>query len=205
MGFTTSQVLQHFNSIVNLYKAFDYIEVPCSNICYYGNTYRSINLVKNDDTVTLSLERESDQDNDLDYLNLDVKVFAKDDCKCKYHGNFYRFYKVGGDYFTLNENEAKSVAILKHNRFISYWDHRGKSLYLNINKMSAKLSAYLHKLVNTRLDDRSKDYVIRDVYFSYTECTRKLVVVIKHDDNNATEAFWFDPCIISMYFSKTVY
>ena len=58
--------------------------------------------------------------------------------------------------------------------------------------MSDRLVTYLRKAIDGELSNSTKTYVLKDVYLNYTSLDRKLVIIIKREDNDATEAFSFD-------------
>lgn len=211
MGYTMHQIQKHFNDVVDTYKSMLFKEVPCSSIVNYSvnGIYRSTDLkstARDSVSVRVRLVSKHASLDGLDYpayfIDLDVDQYIDGQSKSTSHYN--RFYCIDDNYYTSDFNEVKHAREASLKRYLDFWDHRGKTVHLNIKKMSDRLVTYLRKAVDTKLGDRTKAYTLRDVYFNYTALDRKLVVVIKHEDNYATEAFWFDPRHMSMYITDTI-
>lgn len=206
MGYTMHQIQTRYNDVVDDFKALMFTEVPCSSVINYSlnGVYRSTDLkssIKDSVSVRVKLVSKHETLDGLDYpayfMDLDADQFI--DGKSKNTAHYDRFYCIDDNYYTSDLDEVKHARSVSLKRYLDFWDHRGKTMHLDINKMSERLVAYLRKAVDMKLGSRSRIYTLRDVYFSYTAHTRKLVVVIKHEDNYATEAFWFDPNLMHMY------
>ncbi len=206
MGYTMHQIQKHYNDIVDTYKAMLFREVPCSSRVDYSinGVYRSTDLMsiaKDSVSVRVKLVSKHENLDGLDYpayfIDLDAEQFVNGQAKDVAH--YKRFYCIDNNYYTLCLDDVKHARAVSLKRYLDFWDYRGKSMHIDIKKMSERLVAYLRKAVDMKLGDRSRVYTLRDVYFNYTAHTRKLVVVIKHEDNYATEAFWFDPSLMHMH------
>lgn len=200
MGYTMHQIQKRYNDIVDDYKAMLFTEVPCSSVMDYSanGVYRSTDLkstVKDSVSVRVKLILKHENVDGLDYpayfIDLDTVQYVNWQSKDTAHYN--RFYYVDDNYYTLDLDEVKRARSVNLKRHLDFRGHRSKAANLNINKMSARLIAYLQNAIDKKLGDRTKTYTIRDIYFNYIALDRNLVVVIKHEDSEATEAFWFDP------------
>jgi hypothetical protein len=200
MGYTMSQIQQQYNKVVDSYKMNMFTEVPCSSTVNYSmnGIYRSTDLkspVNDIQSVCVKLVSRHSTLKEFTYpiyfIDLDVDKYT--DFQSKQTDNHNRFYCIDDNYYTSDIEELKHARAVSLKRYIDFWDHRGKTAHLDIKKLSHSLIAYLRRAVDIKLGARTNVYTIRDVYFSYTALDRKLVVVIKHEDNYATEAFWFDP------------
>ena len=206
MGYTMSQIQTRYNDLVDDFKAMMFTEVPCSSVTNYSlnGVYRSTDLkstVKDSVSVRVKLVSKREILDGLDYpayfMDLDADQFI--DGKSRNTAHYDRFYCIDDNYYTSDLGEVKHARSVSLKRYLDFWDHRGKTMYLDIKKMSVRLVAYLRKAVNMKLGNRSSTYTLCDVYFNYTAHARKLAVVIKHEDSSATEAFWFDPNLMHMY------
>ena len=199
MGYTIRQIKKHFNNIVDTYKAMLFEEVKCSSTADYSTNgiYRSTILkssARDSVSVRVNLVSKRDSLDGLDYpayfIDLDADQYVYGKSKSTAHYN--RFYCIDSNYYTLDFNELKHARDVSLKRYINFRNNRCKTIHLNINKMSDRLVTYLRKAIDTELSDHTKTYTLKDVYFNYTSLKRKLVVIIKREDNDATEAFSFD-------------
>lgn len=199
MGYTIHQIQKQFNDVVDTYKAMLFEEVKClSTVNYSVNSiYRSTVLksqVRDSVSVRVNLVSKHPSLDGLDYqtyfidLNVDQYVYGQSKSTAHYN----RFYCIGSNYYTLDLNEVKHAKDVSFKRYLNFRNNRCKTIHLNINKMSDRLITYLRKAIDTELSDHTKTYTLKDVYFNYTSLDRKLVVIIKREDNDATEAFSFD-------------
>lgn len=202
MGYTMHQIQCHYNDIVANYKEMMFSEAPCSSVTNYScnGIYRYTDLkstVKDNLSIRVKLVSRHETLADINYpaniIDLDADQFINGNKNSTAHYN--RFYYIDSNYYTSDIDEVRSVAKIRLKRYMDYWDHRSKTMYLDINKMSDSLITYLRAAVDSNLTGRTKVYDIKDVYFSYTGDVRKFVVVIKHEDKSATESFWFNPCV----------
>lgn len=202
MGYTMHQIQSHFNNIVSNYKAMMFSEVPCSSAVNYScnGVYRYTDLkslVTDGVSVRVKLISRHETLDDIKYpaniIDLDADQFVYGSKNSTAHYN--RFYYIDSNYYTSDLNEVRSAVKIRLKRYIDYWDHRGKNMYIDVSKLSSSLITYLRSAIDSSLGNRSKVYDIKDVYFSYTGSVRKLVIVIKHADKSATESFWFNPCV----------
>ena len=199
MGYTIHQIQKQFNDVVDTYKAMLFEEVKCSSTVNYSvnSIYRSTVLksqVRDSVSVRVNLVSKHPSLDGLDYqtyfidLNVDQYVYGQSKSTAHYN----RFYCIGSNYYTLDLNEVKHAKDVSFKRYLNFRNNRCKTIHLNINKMSDRLITYLRKAIDTELSDHTKTYTLKDVYFNYTSLDRKLVVIIKREDNDATEAFSFD-------------
>ena len=202
MGYTMQQIQKCYNDVIDTYKAMSFKEVPCSSVVNYtiNGVYRSTDLkstVSDNVSVRVKLISKHEKFIGLDYpayfIDLDVDQLVN--LKSANVAHYNRFYCVDDNYYTTNINDVINARAISLKRYLDFWDHHNKNMRLNLTKMPNSLLLYLHKLINSKLGNRTKVFSIRDVYFSYAGVSRKLVIVIKHEDNLATESFWFDPCI----------
>ena len=199
MGYTIRQIQKHFNDVVDTYKAMLFEEVKCSSTVDYSmnGIYRSTVLkssARDSVSVRVNLVSKHDSLYGLDYpayfIDLDADQYAYGQSKSTAH--YDRFYYIDNNYYTLDFNEVKHARDVSLKRYISFRNNRCKTIHLNINKMSDRLVTYLRKAIDGELSNSTKTYALKDVYFNYTSLDRKLVVIIKREDNDATEAFSFD-------------
>ena len=199
MGYTICQIQKHFNDVVDTYKAMLFEEVKCSSTVDYSanGIYRSTILkssARDSVSVRVNLVSKHDSLDGLDYpayfIDLDADQYVYGKSKSTAHYN--RFYCIDSDYYTLDFNEVKHARDVSLKRYINFRNNRCKTIHLNINKMSDRLVTYLRKAIDGELSNSTKTYALKDVYFNYTSLDRKLVVIIKCKDNDATEAFSFD-------------
>ena len=199
MGYTMHQIQKCFNDVVDTYKSMLFEEVKCSSTVDYSanGIYRSTILkssARDSVSVRVNLVSKHDSLDGLDYpayfIDLDADQYVYDQSKSTAHYN--RFYCIDSDYYTLDFNELKHARDVSFKRYLNFRNNRCKAIHLNINKISDRLVTYLRKAIDGELSDSTKTYVLKDVYFNYTSLDRKLVVIIKCKDNDATEAFSFD-------------
>lgn len=199
MGYTIHQIQKQFNDVVDTYKAMLFEEVKCSSTVDYTSNgiYRSTVLkssARDSVSVRVNLVSNNESLYGLDYqtyfidLNVDQHVYGQSKSTAHYN----RFYCIDSNYYTLDFNEVKHAKDVRFKRYLNFRNNRCKTIHLNISKMSERLATYLRKVIDAELSDSTKTYVLKDVYFNYTSLDRKLVVIIKREDNDATEAFSFD-------------
>ena len=199
MGYTMHQIQKRFNDVVDTYKSMLFEEVKRSSTVDYSanGIYRSTTLkssARDSVSVRVNLVSKHDSLDGLDYpayfIDLDADQYVYGQSKSTAH--YYRFYCIDSNYYTLDFNELKHARDVSFKRYINFRNNRCKTIHLNINKMSDRLVTYLRKAIDGELSNSTKTYVLKDVYFNYTSLDRKLVVIIKCKDNDATEAFSFD-------------
>ena len=199
MGYTMHQIQKRFNDVVDTYKAMLFEEVKrSSTVDYYSNgIYRSTTLkssARDSVSVRVNLVSKHDSLDGLDYpayfIDLDADQYVYGQSKSTAHYN--RFYCIDSNYYTLDFNEVKHAKDVRLKRYINLRNNRCKTIHLNINKISDRLVTYLRNAIDAELSGSPKTYTLKDVYFNYTSLDRKLVVIIKREDNDATEAFSFD-------------
>ena len=199
MGYTMHQIQKHFNDIVDTYKAMLFEEVKRSSTVDYSanGIYRSTTLkssARDSVSVRVNLVSKHDSLDGLDYpayfIDLDADQYVYGQSKSTAHYN--RFYCIDSNYYTSDFNEVKHAKDVRLKRYINSRNNRCKTIHLNINKISDRLVTYLRKAIDNELSDHMKTYTLKDVYFNYTSLDRKLVVIIKREDNDATEAFSFN-------------
>lgn len=199
MGYTIHQIQKQFNDVVDTYKSMSFEEVKClSTVDYSSNgIYRSTVLkssASDSVSVRVNLVSKHASLDGLDYkayfIDLDADQYVYGQSKSTAHYN--RFYCIDSNYYTLDLNEVKHAKDVRFKRYLNFRNNRCKTIHLNISKMSDRLVTYLRKAIDTEFNDHTKTYILKDVYFNYTSLDRKLVVIIKREDNDATEAFSFD-------------
>lgn len=199
MGYTIHQIQKQFNDVVDTYKAMLFEEVKCSSTVDYTSNgiYRSTALkssVRDSVSVRVNLVSNHESLDGLDYkayfIDLDADQYVYGQSKSTAHYN--RFYCIDSNYYTLYLNEVKHAKDVSFKRYLNFRNNRCKTIHLNISKMSDRLVTYLRKAIDTESSDHTKTYTLKDVYFNYTSLDRKLVIIIKRKDNDATEAFSFD-------------
>ena len=199
MGYTIHQIQKQFNDVVDTYKAMLFEEVKCSSTVDYTSNgiYRSTALkssVRDSVSVRVNLVSNHESLDGLDYkayfIDLDADQYVYGQSKSTAHYN--RFYCIDSNYYTLDLNEVKRAKDVSFKRYLNFRNNRCKTIHLNISKMSDRLVTYLRKAIDTESSDHTKTYTLKDVYFNYTSLDRKLVIIIKRKDNDATEAFSFD-------------
>lgn len=199
MGYTIHQIQKQFNDVVDTYKTMLFEEVKCSSTVDYTSNgiYRSTALkssVRDSVSVRVNLVSNHESLDGLDYkayfIDLDAYQYVYGQSKSTAHYN--RFYCIDSNYYTLDLNEVKRAKDVSFKRYLNFRNNRCKTIHLNISKMSDRLVTYLRKAIDTELSDHTKTYTLKDVYFNYTSLDRKLVIIIKRKDNDATEAFSFD-------------
>ena len=116
-----------------------------------------------------------------------------------------RYFHIDKNYFVTEGDELTRIRDIRTKRFLEYWNHRASRIHINYLKMSSDLLSYVTTVIDLMLngDHRSSHYYIRDMYFNYCNdkhgFDRSLVVVIKHEDKSATEAFYLKPNMIGDY------
>lgn len=199
MGYTIHQIQKQFNDVVDTYKAMLFEEVKCSSTVDYSvnSIYRSTVLkssVRDSVSVRVNLVSNNESLYGLDYqtyfidLNVDQHVYGQSKSAAHYN----RFYCIDSNYYTLDLNEVKHAKDVRFKRYLNFRNNRCKTIHLNISKMSDRLVTYLRKAIDAELNNSTKTYSLQDVYFNYTSLDRNLVVIIKREDNDSTEAFSFD-------------
>ena len=199
MGYTMHQIQKRFNDVVDTYKSMLFEEVKRSSTVDYSanGIYRSTTLkssARDSVSVRVNLVSKHDSLDGLDYpayfIDLDADQYVYGQSKSTAHYN--RFYCIDSDHYTLDFNEVKHAKDVSFKRYINFRNNRCKTIHLNINKMSDRLVTDLRKAIDGEWSNSTKTYVLKDVYFNYTSLDRKLVIIIKREDNDATEAFSFD-------------
>ena len=199
MGYTIHQIKKQFNDVVDTYKSMLFEEVKCSSTvdCSVNGIYRTTDLkstVRDSVSVRVNLASKHASLDGLDYpayfIDLDADQYVYGKSKSTAHYN--RFYCIDSNYYTLDFDEVKHARDVRFKRYLDFRNNRCKTIHLNINNMSDRLITYLRKAIDTELNDNTKTYTLKDVYFNYTQLDRKLVVIIKREDSDATEAFSFD-------------
>lgn len=199
MGYTIHQIQKQFNDVVDTYKAMLFEEVKCSSTVDYTSNgiYRSTVLkssARDSVSVRVNLVSKHPSLDGLDYkayfIDLDADQYVYGQSKSTAHYN--RFYCIDSNYYTLDFNEVKHAKDVRFKRYLNFRNNRCKTIRLNISKMSDRLVTYLRKAIDAELNNSTETYMLKDVYFNYTSLDRNLVVIIKREDNDATEAFSFD-------------
>lgn len=199
MGYTIHQIQKQFNDVVDTYKAMLFEEVKCSSTVDYTSNgiYRSTVLkssARDSVSVRVNLVSKHASLDGLDYkayfIDLDADQYVYGQSKSTAHYN--RFYCIDSNYYTLDFNEVKHAKDVRFKRYLNFRNNRCKTIRLNISKMSDRLVTYLRKAIDAELNNSTETYMLKDVYFNYTSLDRNLVVIIKREDNDATEAFSFD-------------
>lgn len=214
MGYTIHQIQKCFNDIVASYKAMSFAEVPCSSSINYSlsGPYRYTDLVNTvNPNCTVRIELVSGYQK-LDLLD-DYKVHYLDLVERRFVNHeqalvrpCQRFYYIDSNYYTDDLSEVRHARVVSLQRYLEFWSHKGKACHLKIEKLSDRLVKYLRKAVEKKSPSCCVgNYAIKDIYFNYTSNSRKLVVVVKRDDSQATEALWFEPNLIPMYISNLIY
>lgn len=198
MEMTFSKILELYNSIVELYKVYNFKEVPySSNVIYGSSICRTIDLHNEDTTINLTLTNKTDCFDGLNYYvtYLELKADKYVNCVKQSSTIFNRFYSIDSNYYTTSLDRLKEVRKIALDRYLHFCDHRYTFRRLNLNKFSSKLISYITALVKSHstMKHRSSDFIIKDVYFTYDGLNRTLVIVFKHIDNIATEAIYFNP------------
>lgn len=199
MGYTIHKIQKQFNDVVDTYKAMLFEEVKCSSTVDYSSNgiYRSTVLkssARDSVSVRVNLVSNHESLDGLDYPTYFIDLSA-DQCvygQSKSTANYNRFYCIDSNYYTLDFNEVKHAKDVRFKRYLNFRNNRCKTIHLNINKMSDRLVTYLRKAIDAELNNSTETYMLKDVYFNYTSLDRYLVVIIKREDNDATEAFSFD-------------
>ena len=199
MGYTMHQIQKRFNDVVDTYKAMLFEEVKRSSTVDYSSNgiYRSTVLkssARDSVSVRVNLVSKHDSLDGLGYptyfidLNSDQYVYGQSKSTAHYN----RFYCIDSNYYTLDLNEVKHAKDVRFKRYLNFRNNRCKTIHLNISKMSDRLVTYLRDAIDAELSGSPKTYILKDVYFNYTSLDRKLVIIIKHEGNDATEAFSFN-------------
>lgn len=206
MGYTMHQIQNCYNNTVKAYESMNFKNVPCSSIVNYsGNIYRSTDLSA-DNRVTVRVQLISKRENifGFDYpvhtLSIDTSKYVNNQKLVTEHCG--KFYCIDSNYFTSDLSELKNAREISLKRYLKYHSHSSKTSYLDLSKLSSRLTSYIKKAIDKQLNCESAKYTIRDIYFSYSNSLgRKLFVVIKRDDSSATESFCFNPQLLPMYIS----
>jgi len=197
MGYTTNEINEYFNSLVDSYKLAGYREVPCSNVCYLSNILRSIDLSctinNNSTTLRLSLcscmlDRSKEFNHQIQYYDIFLESIVN--FKHEFIRNICRFYRINDDYFVTDIDDAKRAISIWYSRSLNSATSSANHC-ITYNKMSSNVKNYIANKVNSVMDrlNRTHDYTINSVYFSDNH--RKFVVTIKHSDSNKTEPLYF--------------
>lgn len=195
MNYTAKQVKDTFNMMVTGLEmgGFKLDRITCKNICLFAYNYR--HLTKGDTSVKLILKGGNKQIDGFGYGVITVTITAERyvNEKCVDISDILTVYEIGDDYYTDDLMTIARVRNLSRDRFIRR-TNKAWTTHLKISKIPVRSMLYLINQINDSMDsrDRSYNYVIRDVYFSHTDNSRELVVVIKHDDCNATEAMYLN-------------
>lgn len=200
MGYTLKQIDHYYNDVVNLYRSMGFADVPCSNFTYFGNSYRSQDLHKDNETARVSLYCGVVTPKGFNYSvsYIDLVVEKTVDLSHRASEMFMRYYRIDDNYFTTDLQDVRVSRDIALMRYLSFWEHRSMNLHLDFNKMPDNLQRRLFTAVGGRLsENRSSNYKVIDAYFSYVGKERKFVIVIKNDDSVASEAFWFDPIALA--------
>lgn len=104
------------------------------------------------------------------------------------------YYSVNGKCYSTELADVISAREVAFKRFYNNSFNAIKINRIKVRNLSNKTLRYIRNAVEKKFDcERSHDYAIRDIYFSYNGNKRNLTVVIKHKNNDATEAFYFTP------------
>lgn len=198
MEMTFSKILELYNSIVELYKSYNFKEVPySSNVTYGSSICRTIDLHNEDTTINLTLTNKTDYFEGMNYYvtYLELRADKYVNCVKQSSTTFNKFYSIDSSYYTTSLDRLKEVRKIALDRYLRFCDHRYTFRRLNLNKFNNKLISYIAALVKSHstMKHRSSDFTIKDVYFTYNGLNRTLVIVFKHIDNIATEAIYFNP------------
>ena len=103
-------------------------------------------------------------------------------------------YSLSPSYYTDDVSDIIESNQIRLKRHIDYFSNMPLSIHLNKKKLSSRVNNYIRNKINSFLEKRNRtlEYSIRDIYFSYREENRDLVVVIKHKDNIGTEALYIN-------------
>ena len=101
-------------------------------------------------------------------------------------------YSLSPSYYTDDISDIIEANQIRLKRHIDYFSNRPLSIHIDKKKLSSRVNNYISNKVNSFLEkkNRTLEYYISDIYFSYREENRDLVVVIKHKDNIGTEALY---------------
>lgn len=195
MGYTTNQIINYFNSIVDLYRLTGYSEEPNHRLFYCSNIIRLVSLHYNNITLKISL-----CSNSLDKIKgLNYKIYYYDILIETFIGNKHesietisRFYKLDSDYFVTDIEEVKKCRNLRYSRLLNN-TYMPVCHYIRSDRLSDNIKSFLSKKIDLYLDkfNRTHDYRIDNVYFSKIKNCHKLVAIIKHNDSSKTEAIYF--------------
>ena len=197
MGFSTHKIQKKFNDIVGMYKAMGFTEVPYSVIAYNPPIMRSIDLTKDGNTIRVKLCNNAVplKGSQFGVACYDLEADLHVNNKAVATELLNRFYYVAKDYYTTDVSEVSRARSIHMKRLLSDSNNSSKAVFLDKNKLSHKVMAYLRNIIEPILEKENHpcQYSIYDVYFTHVRGVRNLVIVYKNCDRNATEAIFFEP------------
>ena len=196
MNYTSKQINTVINGLVSHYLKLGYTEDHSftlndkPNTCVYSSLVKDSCLAR----IKTCYRREHLVGDSYPITCLDIIVEEFE------HGRKVRerlvnhLYMVANKYFTSDKSVFDSCRSVGLRRYIA--SHCGKtgSIHVNFRKFTDSLKSYTIDKIDKIMDEshRSHNYTVTDTYFTGLGVARDFVVVIKHDDCNATEAMYLN-------------
>lgn len=159
---------------------------------YYINT----NLVNKDENISIKLfsssyDFNSGKNDKYTFQAIDLIVIEQSNHEV-ITKHIVHAYMLGSGYYTTDINEVIKARDINIQRYIEYHQHKSSTQYFDVNKLSSRLKDYISNKINNKLlsQDRTNDYIIRDLYTRYEKDKRQCIAVIKHDDSRCSEAIY---------------
>lgn len=190
MFYTHDQIKKEVVSIINDYGNCNF-KIKQSDLTRLDNTiltYKNIEV-----RILLINTTETNVKSVLGFKCIDLIVST-------FYGNtlveeytVHRFYIIDKNYYTTELCELYRINNIRYKRYRDKYELTHTTSYLKYNKLKQRTKDYINRLIGKYLTnlDRTLDFKIIDLYYRYVNCKRILVVVIKHNDCNYTEAITF--------------
>lgn len=182
-----NKVMAIYDSIINTYTNRGF------KAKYTFSTFSpSCTLSKDDLSVKVIMNYTSEKIPGFEFSISCIKIQVQDVCGIISTVN--TFYYLGDSGYTTELSKVKESRDKHLSRFLNMTSNSHSVTYLNVKKLPDRSINYLKSRIASRLkaEDRSNDFKIINVYYTYSKqlTERELVVVIKHSDHFATEAFY---------------
>lgn len=191
MNYSFSQIDHKYYELVNSYKERGYVDK--TKMTFHLGVYRHATLINECETVEILVKNHTSTDlSGCPNCGIVLIVEHYTDNQLKYTDTLLRVYDIGHDYYTDSLDEINNVKEIRINRFLNHHKCKCLNLKLNCDKLKPSALNYIHSKVFNIISkyNRTDNFKLIDLYTSYDDTSRNLVVVIKHNDNSTPEAIY---------------
>lgn len=192
MNYSFNQIDHKYYELVNSYKERGYVDK--TKMTFNLDVYRHATLVSEFETAKILIKTYNDFDSH-GYANYGIILVVEHytDNKLKCTDIILKVYDISHYYYTDNLAEVHHIREIRTNRVLNHHRCKRLNIKLNCNKLKPSVHNYLHNKIFNIISEhnRTDDFKLIDLYTSYNGTSRNIVAVIKHNDNKASEAFYF--------------